>query len=61
VEYLVRTARITDIDRLVALTGPAHRDGRDEGLSDPADVVRPWVHGGDSGRRPDGADTPGAN
>jgi hypothetical protein len=60
VEYLFQTARVTDIDRLAALTGRAHRDNRDEGRWDVADVVRHLVHEGDSSRRPGGADTPGA-
>ena len=59
-EYLFQTARVTDIDRLAALTGPAHRDNRDEGRLDGADGVRHLVHEGDSSRRPGGADTPGA-
>ena len=59
-EYLFQTARDTDIDRLAALTGPAHRDNRDEGRLDGADGVRHLVHEGDSSRRPGGADTPGA-
>jgi hypothetical protein len=60
VEYLFQTARVTDIGRLAALTGRAHRDNRDEGRLDAADVVRQWVHQDDSSQRPGGADTPGA-
>jgi hypothetical protein len=46
VEYLVQSAHITDIDRLAALNGRTHRDGRDGGRWDPADKVRPWDHEG---------------
>jgi hypothetical protein len=58
VEYLFQTARVTDIDRLAALPGRAHRDNRDEGRLDEADVVRQWLHESDSSQRPGGADTP---
>ena len=57
-EYLFQTAPVTDIDRLAALTGRAHRDNRDEGQLEAADVVRQWVHESDSSQRPGGADTP---
>ena len=60
-EYLVQSARSMDVDPLAALTGPAHRDAREEGRMAVADLVRRWVHEGGSGRRPGGADTPGAN
>jgi GNAT superfamily N-acetyltransferase len=44
VEYQVRTARITDIDRLVALSGPERRDDRGEGRMDAADLLRTMVY-----------------
>ena len=59
-EYLFQTARVTDIDRLAALTGRAHRDNRDEGRLDAADGSASGSHEGDSSQRPGGADTPGA-
>lgn len=43
-EYLVRTARITDIDRLVALGGTALRDDRVESPMDAADLLRQLVY-----------------
>ena len=43
-EYLVRTARITDIDRLVALSVASHRLPRDNGPLDPASLMRQLVY-----------------
>ena len=43
-EYLVRTARITDIDRLVALSDGSVRSGRGEGPLDAADLLRQLVY-----------------
>lgn len=43
-EYLVRTARITDIDRLVALSGTALREDRVESPMDAADLLRQLVY-----------------
>lgn len=60
-EFLVRTARIADSDRLPASlvrpTGTTVTDGQ----SDTADIVRRWTHGDESDRRPGGADTQGAS
>jgi GNAT superfamily N-acetyltransferase len=44
VEYLVRTARITDIDRLVALSVASRRLTRDDGPLDPASLLRQLVY-----------------
>jgi GNAT superfamily N-acetyltransferase len=44
VEYLVRTARITDIDRLVALSVASSRLTRDEGPLDPTSLLRQLVY-----------------
>jgi len=44
VEYLVRTARITDIDRLVALSGAAPRPDRVDGPMDAGDLLRQLVY-----------------
>jgi GNAT superfamily N-acetyltransferase len=44
VEYQVRTARITDVDRLVALSGPISRDARAVGPMDAADLLRTMVY-----------------
>jgi hypothetical protein len=57
VEHLVQTARITDIDRLAALTGQRRR-ARDKGLTDVADLLRTIVHEDGSAERPGGADPP---
>ncbi|MDQ6794850.1 MAG: hypothetical protein M3067_08560 [Chloroflexota bacterium] len=43
-EYQVRTARITDIDRLVALSGTASRADRVEGPMDAGDLLRQLVY-----------------
>lgn len=43
-EYLVRTARITDIDRLVALSGTAPRGDRVDGPMDAGDLLRQLVY-----------------
>ena len=43
-EYLVRTARITDIDRLVALSVASHRLTRENGPLDPASLLRQLVY-----------------
>ena len=43
-EYLVRTARITDIDRLVALSVASHRLSREDGPLDPASLLRQLVY-----------------
>lgn len=43
-EYLVRTARITDIDRLVALGGDALRAARGESPMGAADLLRQLVY-----------------
>src|SRR4029079_13119511 len=44
VEYLVRPARITDIDRLVALSDAELRVGRDASPLDAADLLRQLVY-----------------
>jgi hypothetical protein len=44
VEYLVRTARITDIDRLVALSGTAPRTDRVDSPMDAGDLLRQLVY-----------------
>ena len=44
VEYLVRPARITDIDRLVALSDADLRAGRDASPLDSADLLRQLVY-----------------
>lgn len=44
VEYLVRPARITDIDRLVALSDADLRVGRDASPLDAADLLRQLVY-----------------
>ena len=44
VEYLVRTARITDIDRLVALSGGVIRSAGSAGALDSADLLRQLVY-----------------
>jgi len=44
VEYLVRSARITDIDRLVALSDVAHRMDRGDSPMDKADLLRQLVY-----------------
>jgi GNAT superfamily N-acetyltransferase len=44
VEYLVRTARITDIDRLVALSDAARPDDRAASTMDRADLLRQLVY-----------------
>jgi GNAT superfamily N-acetyltransferase len=44
VEYLVRTARITDIDRLVALTDDARPADRRDSPMDAADLLRQLVY-----------------
>lgn len=44
VEYLVRAARITDIDRLVALSDADLRVGRDASPLDAADLLRQLVY-----------------
>jgi GNAT superfamily N-acetyltransferase len=44
VEYQVRTARITDIDRLVALRDSALRGARGEGPMDAAGLLRQLVY-----------------
>jgi GNAT superfamily N-acetyltransferase len=44
VEYLVRTARVTDIDRLVALSDEALRVDRGEGPLVGADLMRQLVY-----------------
>ncbi len=43
-EYLVRTARITDIDRLVALSGGVIRSSGIVGALDSADLLRQLVY-----------------
>ena len=43
-EYLVRTARITDIDRLVALSGTAPRGDRVDSPMDAGDLLRQLVY-----------------
>jgi GNAT superfamily N-acetyltransferase len=44
VEYLIRTARITDIDRLVALSDGIIRSSGDAGTLDSADLLRQLVY-----------------
>lgn len=44
VEYLVRTARITDIDRLVALSDSVIRSSEAAGALAPADLLRQLVY-----------------
>jgi predicted N-acetyltransferase YhbS len=44
VEYLVRTARITDIDRLVALSDGAVPASKRVGALEPADLLRQLVY-----------------
>ena len=44
VEYLVRAARVTDIDRLVALSDADLRVGRDASPLDAADLMRQLVY-----------------
>lgn len=44
VEYLVRPARITDIDRLVAMSDAELRDGREASTLDAADLLRQLVY-----------------
>jgi len=44
VEYLVRAARVTDIDRLVALSDDVLRVDRDSGTLDAADLLRQLVY-----------------
>jgi GNAT superfamily N-acetyltransferase len=44
VEYLVRAARVTDIDRLVALSDADLRVGRDSSPLDAADLLRQLVY-----------------
>lgn len=44
VEYLVRTARITDIDRLVALSGETIQSSGTPGALAPADLLRQLVY-----------------
>jgi len=44
VEYLVRTARITDIDRLVALSDAVIRSSEAAGALAPADLLRQLVY-----------------
>jgi predicted N-acetyltransferase YhbS len=44
VEYLVRAARVTDIDRLVALSDDVLRVDRDAGTLDAADLLRQLVY-----------------
>jgi GNAT superfamily N-acetyltransferase len=44
VEYLVRTARITDIDRLVALSDAVIRSSDSAGTLAPADLLRQLVY-----------------
>jgi hypothetical protein len=44
VEYLVRAARITDIDRLVALSEAARSDDRRDSPMDAADLLRQLVY-----------------
>jgi GNAT superfamily N-acetyltransferase len=44
VEYLVRPARITDIDRLVALSDADLRAGRETSTLDAADLLRQLVY-----------------
>jgi GNAT superfamily N-acetyltransferase len=44
VEYLVRAARVTDIDRLVALGDADLRDGRDTSPLDAGDLLRQLVY-----------------
>ena len=44
VEYLVRAARVTDIDRLVALGGGDLRDDHDASPLDAADLLRQLVY-----------------
>ena len=44
VEYLIRPARITDIDRLVALSGGAVRSGGHGGPLDSGDLLRQLVY-----------------
>jgi GNAT superfamily N-acetyltransferase len=44
VEYLVRAARVTDIDRLVALGGGDLREDRDASPLDAADLLRQLVY-----------------
>jgi GNAT superfamily N-acetyltransferase len=44
VEYLVRTARITDIERLVALSGAVLRESGHPGALDSADLLRQLVY-----------------
>lgn len=43
-EYLVRTARITDIERLVALSGGIIRSSRHAGTLDAGDLLRQLVY-----------------
>ena len=43
-EYLVRTARITDIDRLVALSVASLRSNGDDGPLDPVSLLRQLVY-----------------
>ncbi len=43
-EYLIRTARITDIDRLVALSDGIIRSSGDAGTLDSADLLRQLVY-----------------
>ena len=43
-EYLVRAARVTDIDRLVALSDDVLRVDRDSGTLDAADLLRQLVY-----------------
>jgi GNAT superfamily N-acetyltransferase len=44
VEYLVRTARITDIERLVALSDGKIRSGAGDGTLDSGDLLRQLVY-----------------
>lgn len=44
VEYLIRTARITDIERLVALSDDVVRVSRDAGPLGPTDLLRQLVY-----------------
>jgi predicted N-acetyltransferase YhbS len=44
VEYLIRTARITDIDRLVALSGEVIRSSDNAGALNSADLLRQLVY-----------------
>ena len=44
VEYLVRAARVTDIDRVVALSDDSVRMGRGESPLGPADLMRQLVY-----------------